>query len=240
VVSSHLHHRATWRRRRDSEPVTLPLDDEYRQCHGIELRQPARRWFPGSARRRLQRKGQAQDTCGACFGRRAARDAGTCGAATDDEREPSEVRSPQVVDDGRPGGVELVCWSLRSSSRDAVGLLHERHGEPVRERGLPDRDEVSGADSATRAVSQGDGAASLARRVQVRSREPVGSLDLDRPHPVMLPAGTCPADSVRRVHAAIRSQFLGTARPASMLLVVSALPWPQTSIEIQAWAARAP
>jgi 2-iminobutanoate/2-iminopropanoate deaminase len=41
-------------------------------------------------------------------------------------------------------------------------------------------------------------------------------------------------------HAAIRSTFLGTARPASMLLVVSALPWPQMSIEIEAWAARTP
>ncbi len=41
-------------------------------------------------------------------------------------------------------------------------------------------------------------------------------------------------------HAAIRSQFLGTARPASMLMVVSALPWPQMSIEVEAWAARAP
>ena len=41
-------------------------------------------------------------------------------------------------------------------------------------------------------------------------------------------------------HAAIRTQFLGTARPASMLLVVPALPWPQMAIEIEAWAARAP
>jgi 2-iminobutanoate/2-iminopropanoate deaminase len=219
-----------------------------------------------------------------------------------------------------------VCWRLRSSSRDAVGLLHERDGELVRERRLGDRNEVSGADSASGAVSQGEGAASLARRVYVRSREPVGSLDLDDLHPVMLPAGTRPADSVWRVHArhdigiaahigaysdavevepgfrwlvisgtpgmtadavvpedfeaqatlawsnvvaaldkagfgvhdlvkitqyltsaddipahaAIRSQFLGTARPASMLLVVSALPWPQMSIEVEAWAARAP
>ena len=41
-------------------------------------------------------------------------------------------------------------------------------------------------------------------------------------------------------HAAIRSAFLGTARPASMLMVVSALPWPQMSIEVEAWAARTP
>ena len=41
-------------------------------------------------------------------------------------------------------------------------------------------------------------------------------------------------------HAAIRARFLGTARPASMLLVVQALPWPQMAIEIEAWAARAP
>jgi enamine deaminase RidA (YjgF/YER057c/UK114 family) len=40
-------------------------------------------------------------------------------------------------------------------------------------------------------------------------------------------------------HAAIRSRFLGSARPASMLLVVPALVWPEMSIEIEAWAARA-
>ena len=40
-------------------------------------------------------------------------------------------------------------------------------------------------------------------------------------------------------HAAVRSRFLGSARPASMLLVVPALVWPQMTIEIEAWAARA-
>jgi len=39
-------------------------------------------------------------------------------------------------------------------------------------------------------------------------------------------------------HAAIRSRFLGSARPASMLVVVPALVWPEMSIEIEAWAAR--
>ena len=39
-------------------------------------------------------------------------------------------------------------------------------------------------------------------------------------------------------HAAIRARFLGSARPASMLVVVPALVWPQMSIEIEAWAAR--
>jgi 2-iminobutanoate/2-iminopropanoate deaminase len=39
-------------------------------------------------------------------------------------------------------------------------------------------------------------------------------------------------------HAAVRSRFLGSARPASMLVVVPALVWPQMSIEIEAWAAR--
>ena len=41
-------------------------------------------------------------------------------------------------------------------------------------------------------------------------------------------------------HAEIRSRFLGSARPASMLVVVPALVWPQMSIEIEAWAARSP
>jgi enamine deaminase RidA (YjgF/YER057c/UK114 family) len=40
-------------------------------------------------------------------------------------------------------------------------------------------------------------------------------------------------------HAAIRAKFLGSARPASMLAVVPALVWPQMSIEVEAWAARA-
>lgn len=39
-------------------------------------------------------------------------------------------------------------------------------------------------------------------------------------------------------HAAIRARYLGSARPASMLVVVPALVWPQMSIEIEAWAAR--
>jgi 2-iminobutanoate/2-iminopropanoate deaminase len=39
-------------------------------------------------------------------------------------------------------------------------------------------------------------------------------------------------------HAAIRARFLGSARPASMLVVVPALVWPEMSIEVEAWAAR--
>jgi 2-iminobutanoate/2-iminopropanoate deaminase len=39
-------------------------------------------------------------------------------------------------------------------------------------------------------------------------------------------------------HAVVRSRFLGSARPASMLVVVPALVWPQMLIEIEAWAAR--
>ena len=40
------------------------------------------------------------------------------------------------------------------------------------------------------------------------------------------------------IHAQVRARFLGPARPASMLVVVPALVWPQMSIEIEAWAAR--
>lgn len=40
-------------------------------------------------------------------------------------------------------------------------------------------------------------------------------------------------------HAAIRARFLGSARPASMLVVVPALVWPGMSIEVEAWTARA-
>jgi 2-iminobutanoate/2-iminopropanoate deaminase len=47
---------------------------------------------------------------------------------------------------------------------------------------------------------------------------------------------TDPADIP--THAGIRSRFLGEARPASMLVIVPALVWPEMSIEIEAWAAR--
>ena len=59
-------------------------------------------------------------------------------------------------------------------------------------------------------------------------------LDLVKITQYLTSAGDIPA------HAAIRTRFLGAARPASMLLVVPALPWPQMAIEIEAWAARAP
>lgn len=39
-------------------------------------------------------------------------------------------------------------------------------------------------------------------------------------------------------HAAVRSRFLGVHRPASMLVVVPALVWPQLRVEVEAWAAR--
>jgi enamine deaminase RidA (YjgF/YER057c/UK114 family) len=39
-------------------------------------------------------------------------------------------------------------------------------------------------------------------------------------------------------HAQVRARFLGSARPASMLVVVPALVWPEMSIEIEAWAVR--
>jgi len=39
-------------------------------------------------------------------------------------------------------------------------------------------------------------------------------------------------------HAAVRARFLGSHRPASMLVVVPALVWPQLRIEVEGWAAR--
>ncbi len=39
-------------------------------------------------------------------------------------------------------------------------------------------------------------------------------------------------------YAKVRARMLGEARPASMLLVVAALPWPQFLLEIEAVAAR--
>jgi 2-iminobutanoate/2-iminopropanoate deaminase len=45
------------------------------------------------------------------------------------------------------------------------------------------------------------------------------------------------ADDVA-AYGPIRSRFLGSVRPASMLVIVPALVWPTMSVEIEAWAAR--
>ena len=182
MVSLYFHDGATSRRRRDAEAVALALHDEYRNGHGIELRQATRRGLSGASRRRLQREGETQDAHGASLRRSAACDAGAGRATADDERQPAQVLLPEVVDDRDPRGVELVCRSLRATSCDAIGLVDECDAEPVRERCVGDGDEVSGADSAPGAMSQDEGASSLAHRVHMRSREPMGSLDVDGPH----------------------------------------------------------
>ena len=112
------------------------------------------------------------------------------------ERPPTTSGSPRssVV---RGGGRRPSSTRCRAGAREpAIDVLRRdraaprgRRDEPLRERRLRDRDEVAGADSAPGAMSQDEGASSVARRVHVRSREPVGSLDVDGPHAVMLPAG---------------------------------------------------
>ena len=103
-----------------------------RHRHCIELWQAARRRL--RATRRLQRERQAEDTDRAGRLCCAAGDARARGAAAGDERQPAELAGAQVLDDGRPGRVELVCRCRGTTPGDAVGLLDEHDAEPRRER----------------------------------------------------------------------------------------------------------
>ena len=72
----------------------------------------------------------------------------------DDERQPPQLAAEQVVDHGRPGGVELARRSRSASTGDAVGLLDERDADPFRARDPGHRHEVRCGHASTGSVTE--------------------------------------------------------------------------------------
>ena len=64
----------------------------------------------------------------------------------------------------------------------------------------------------------------------------LASAGMDVGHLVKITQFLLRAEDIR-AYGAIRSRFLGDARPASTLLIVPALVWPTMLIEVEAWAA---
>jgi hypothetical protein len=122
VIAGDRDDRAVLGGRRHPERVALALDNEHRDVHLVELRQAARFRAPW----RMHRKREAEYCDGAdCF-RGAAGDARSEGPAADHERQTLQFTRPEVIDDGRPGSVELPCRSRAAATRNAIGLLDER------------------------------------------------------------------------------------------------------------------
>ena len=116
--------------------------------------QPARRRRRGA--RRGGWSGNARQTTPAAPVAAAVRQA----TRAPEDRPPTSSGPPprracaQVVDDGRPGGVEPRRGRRRAPAGDAVGLLDERDGHPGGLRGRRRGDQVAGGDAAAGAVAE--------------------------------------------------------------------------------------
>ena len=70
----------------------------------------------------------------------------------------------------------MVCGSRCASSRDPIGLLHERDADSYCERDLRDGDEVGRGDSSRGAVTEDQRRPWVSGRVQVSARRAVRSV----------------------------------------------------------------
>ena len=127
---------------------------------------PGRR--ASAARPRRARAGASSRACpGGCSGkarhstadraalrRRATGDAGARRSSADDQRQLAEVAVAQLVDDRRPGLVELLRARRGALAGDAVGLLDEDDAAAARDRRLGRGGQVGGVDRAARAVAE--------------------------------------------------------------------------------------
>jgi Family of unknown function (DUF6308) len=162
--------------RRHPERIALALDDQGRNVDRIELREPALLRAAG----RVEREGKTQDPARIGGGGGAARDAGAGRPTTcQQEVEAAERALEQLGHDCRPRRVELTGRSRASPPSDPVWLLHERDADPGRACGFGRGDEVGSFDPAARTVTEYERAGRGFDRMNVSSREPVRSVDLE-------------------------------------------------------------
>ena len=129
--------------------------------------------------RRLQREREADDARRARRRGRAAGHAGPRGPPAHQQRPAQAHDGAQVLDDRGPGGVEPRRRGRRAASRDAVGLLDERHGHPGGLRGRRHGDQVPGGHAAAGAVAQHEPRRRPRDGVHVGPRGPGRRVDLD-------------------------------------------------------------
>jgi predicted ester cyclase len=126
-------------------------------------------------------EGEAQDRDRADVRGGAAGDPGAGGAPADDERKTDERVPAQLLDDRRPGRIELSRRGGATPARDPVGLLDECHADPGRERSVRRRNEVRRLNTAARAVPEHERSHRPVDRMEVGPREPVRRVELEDP-----------------------------------------------------------
>ena len=136
------------------------------------------------SRRRGGRSGNARQSTAAAPVASAVRqrDPRARGASARDERQPLEHSRPQVGADGGPRRVELARRSLAAPSGHAVRLLDESDAQACGETGVRRGDEIRRGHSTPGAVTQDQPRAGSLRDLHVRTRRPVGRLQLEDLH----------------------------------------------------------
>jgi hypothetical protein len=86
-----------------------------------------------------------------------------------------------LLEDRRPGRIELARGRRAASACDSVRLLDERNGEPRGVRSLLGRNEVRRVHTAARSVPEHERRHRPLDRLEVGSRETVGRVELEDP-----------------------------------------------------------
>jgi len=127
----------------------------------------------------MDRKGEAEDGGRSRLTGRPAGDPGAERAASGNQRQPGELGRAKAFDDREPGRVQLRRRSGSAPARHAVGLLHERNRDLLRERGLGRGDQVGSRYPAARAVAEDERRSWPVGRMEVDVSGPVRGVDFE-------------------------------------------------------------
>ena len=166
--------------RRHPERVALALHDERRDLNRVQLGQPALGGIVALAGR-MQWEGEAQDGDCADVRGRATGNPGAGGAAAGDDRKPAQRVRAQLLENCRPGRIELARGRRATTARDSVRLLDERNGVPRGVRSLSGRNEVRRVHAAAGAVPEHEPSHRPVDGAEEGSCETVGRFELEDP-----------------------------------------------------------
>jgi hypothetical protein len=179
VIARDEHDLAPRSRWRDSERISLALDDKRPYRHCFELREAALRRSPEG----LKREGEAENTDGAGRSDRSARDPPAERATADDERELPDFTGYEVLDDRDERSVELPGGCRWPPPRHPVRLLDEGDPDTLLDRSIASRDEIGRLDPTGRTVPEHERRAWPLSRMHVPPGGTVRGVDLDDGHP---------------------------------------------------------
>jgi hypothetical protein len=180
VVTRDLHDGAMLGGGWHPEWVSLPLHDEHRDGHRIELVQAA--CCVGTAgRSQWEREAKHGEGTGHFGG--AAGDPRSQGSASDEKRQTAQLAREQVIDRCGPSSVELSRRRGAPAACDTVGLLDERNAHLLRERNIGHRHQVCRSHASPSPMAEDQRGSRFRRGMHVGSCQTVRRIKLERGHP---------------------------------------------------------